>query len=104
MTTKILSIIDFQALIFTGHNIPSLPPNIFGTTKTYPELIYIDMSSNGIELILGKTFHRVNATETLILNNNKISPATLQDHQRIFSNFVNLKSLLLSSAFAPNPK
>ncbi len=68
----------------------------------YPDLIYIDLSSNGIEVILGKTFHKVSACETLILNNNKISRFTLQEHKRIFSNFVNLKTLFLSSAFEEN--
>ncbi|CAL8102666.1 unnamed protein product [Orchesella dallaii] len=92
-----------EALIFSGNSIGNLPLNIFGITKTYPDLVYIDLSNNEIENILGKTFHRVNATEILILSNNKISRLTLQDHKRVFSNFVSLKHLRLDSAFAPNP-
>lgn len=35
-------------------------------------LRFLDMSNNGIEVIKGKSFHRVANVERLILNNNEI--------------------------------
>lgn len=53
----------------------------------------------------GKTYHHVQQVERLILNHNNLSISTKEDdanhlHPRIFSNFLNLKSLHLTNAFS----
>lgn len=62
------------------------------------------MSNNKIHEILGKSYHRVSNVERLILNHNEISISAGEDynyhHPRIFSNFINLKELHLTNAFA----
>lgn len=53
---------------------------------------------------LGKTYHHVHQVERLILNHNNLSISSNDDnnhlHPRIFSNFVNLRALHLTNAFA----
>lgn len=53
----------------------------------------------------GKTYHHVQQVERLILNHNNLSISAKEEdenylHPRIFSNFLNLKSLHLTNAFA----
>lgn len=93
---------EVEVVIFTGNYLETLPWNIFGTIKDYPKLRFIDMSNNHIREIRGKTYHRVAQVEYLILNHNNLSISSSEDllHPRIFSNFINLKSLHLTNAFA----
>lgn len=98
--------LDTEAVLFTGNYVESLPENIFGDTVNYTKLKLIDMSNNHIKDILGKTFHHVPNVETLILNHNDIRIEYSEDrsfhHPRVFSNFINLKQLHLTNAFADN--
>lgn len=48
-----------EVLIFTGNTIPTLPINLFNKTEFFDDLVTIDLSSNHIRFIQGKTFHRV---------------------------------------------
>lgn len=53
----------------------------------------------------GKTYHHVHQVERLILNHNNLSISSNEDevnhlHPRIFSNFINLRSLHLTNAFS----
>lgn len=53
----------------------------------------------------GKTYHHVQQVERLILNHNNLSISSKEEdesylHPRIFSNFLNLKSLHLTNAFS----
>lgn len=48
----------------------------------------------------GKTYHHVQQVERLILNHNNLSISSTDFHPRIFSNFLNLKSLHLTNAFS----
>lgn len=53
----------------------------------------------------GKTYHHVHHVERLILNHNNLSISPSEDeanhlHPRIFSNFLNLRALHLTNAFA----
>lgn len=94
-----------DVVIFTGNYLMSLPWNIFGKINEYPNLRIIDMSNNHIREIRGKTYHHVQQVERLILNHNNLSISPSEDdgnflHPRIFSNFVNLRSLHLTNAFA----
>lgn len=94
-----------EVVIFTGNYLQSLPWNIFGTINEYPQLRVIDMSNNHIREIRGKTYHHVQQVERLILNHNNLSISPTDDdlnhlHPRLFSNFINLKSLHLTNAFA----
>lgn len=96
---------DVEVLIFTGNFLTTLTLNIFGTINDYPKLHVIDMSNNHIRIIHGKTYHHVRSVERLILNHNNISISPTDDeqnslHPRIFSNFINLKELHLTNAFA----
>lgn len=96
---------EVDVLIFTGNFLETLPWNIFGKINEYPNLRVIDMSNNHIHEIRGKTYHHVQQVERLILNHNNlsISPNDADAnhlHPRIFSNFVNLRSLHLTNAFA----
>jgi len=92
-----------QVLIFTGNNIKELPLNVFGTLNNFPSLKVVDMSHNNIESIRGKSYHRVQNVERLILNHNQISISSkdpAHHHPRVFSNFENLVELHLTDAFA----
>ncbi|KAI5734987.1 hypothetical protein M8J77_012863 [Diaphorina citri] len=103
--TKILENLplETEVLIFTGNTIPELPSNIFGTDRAYEKLKVIDMSSNNIKLIHGKTFHHVDNVERLILNHNDLHIVNKEEyHPRIFSNFRNLRELHLTDTFADN--
>lgn len=97
---------EVDAIIFTGNVLTSLPWNIFGKINEYPNLKIIDMSNNHIREIHGKTYHHVQQVERLILNHNNLSISPAEDdgsnylHPRIFSNFVNLRALHLTNAFA----
>lgn len=96
---------EADVLIFTGNFLETLPWNIFGKINEYPMLRVIDMSNNHIQEIRGKTYHHVQQVERLILNHNNltISPNDGEVnhlHPRIFSNFINLRSLHLTNAFA----
>lgn len=97
---------EIDVLIFTGNHITTLPWNIFGDFNNLSMLKYIDMSNNGIREIKGKTYHHVPNVETLILNHNNLSISSLDEknyhHPRVFSNFINLKELHLTNAFADN--
>lgn len=94
-----------EVVIFTGNYLQLLPWNIFGTINEYPNLRIIDMSNNHIREIRGKTYHHVQQVERLILNHNNLSISSADDefnhlHPRIFSNFINLRALHLTNAFA----
>lgn len=98
---------DVEVLIFSGNILTTLPWNIFGKDNEYPKLRIIDLSNNHIREIHGKTFHHVSTVERLILNHNNISISPNDDelnylHPRIFSNFINIKELHLTNAFADN--
>ncbi|KRT81714.1 hypothetical protein AMK59_5595 [Oryctes borbonicus] len=97
---------DTEAVLFTGNRVESLPENIFGEEKNFTKLRLIDMSNNGIRDIPGKTFHHVPNVEMLILNHNNIKISYDEDktyhHPRVFSNFINLRELHLTNAFADN--
>lgn len=86
----------------SGNNITTMPWNIFGKMKEYPQLDTIDMSNNNIKEIKGKTYHRVQNVRTLILNHNQLNIIGDRNHPRIFSNFINLQSLHLTNAFTGN--
>ena len=73
--------------------------NVFGKEEKFPNLIYIDLSNNGIQVIRGKSFHHVRNVRTLILDFNKLSIKEEETHPRIFSNFESLAELHLSDAF-----
>lgn len=94
-----------EVVIFTGNYLQTLPWNILGTIDEYPHLRVIDMSNNHIREIRGKAYHHVQQVELLILNHNNISISPTDDelnhlHPRIFSNFINLRALHLTDAFA----
>lgn len=96
---------NVEVVIFTGNFLQTLPWNIFGTINEYPHLRIIDMSNNHIREIRGKTYHHVQQVERLILDHNNISISPTDDelnhlHPRIFSNFINLRALHLTDAFA----
>lgn len=97
-----------QVLIFTGNNISELPWNVFGTLNTLENLRVVDMSNNRIKEIKGKTYHHVQNVERLILNHNELVISSDDDtdvnyhHPRVFSNFINLRQLHLTNAFADN--
>lgn len=96
-----------EVLIFVGNNIRQLPWNVFGTNQDNVNLKEVDMSNNNINEIPGKSYHRVNNVERLILDHNdlRISDDLGEDnkhHPRVFSNFVNLQELHLTNAFADN--
>ncbi|XP_043477204.1 reticulon-4 receptor-like 2 isoform X1 [Leptopilina heterotoma] len=95
-----------QVLLFTGNNINTLPPNIFGTLDSFPDLEIIDMSNNHIKIIKGQSYHHVKNVRRLILDFNDISLDPVRSHPRIFSNFISLEELHLTDAFedSPNPK
>ncbi|XP_012275954.1 trophoblast glycoprotein isoform X2 [Orussus abietinus] len=88
-----------QVLIFTGNSLDVLPWNVFGTLDSLPELRVIDMSSNKIREIHGKSYHHVQRVERLILNYNRLTMDPERSHPRIFSNFVSLLELHLTHAF-----
>lgn len=96
---------NVEVVIFTGNYLQTLPWNIFGTINEYPHLRIIDMSNNHIREIRGKTYHHVQQVERLILDHNNISISPTDEelnhlHPRIFSNFINLRALHLTDAFA----
>ncbi|KAH8350219.1 hypothetical protein KR067_006850 [Drosophila pandora] len=96
-----------EVLIFTGNRITELPWNVFGSINDYKQLRIVDMSSNHIREIRGKSYHHVPRVERLILNHNNLSISRFDDevnhhHPRVFSNFVNLQSLHLTDAFEDN--
>lgn len=96
---------EVEVVIFTGNLLQTLPWNIFGTINEYPLLRIIDMRNNHIGEIRGKTYHHVQQVERLILDHNNISISPTGDelnhlHPRIFSNFINLRALHLTDAFA----
>lgn len=98
---------EVQVLIFTGNKIPELPWNVFGSINSYEQLKIVDMSNNHIREIRGKSYHHVPNVERLLLNHNNLSISRDDDevnhhHARVFSNFVNLKSLHLTNAFDDN--
>ncbi|XP_037956048.1 toll-like receptor 4 [Teleopsis dalmanni] len=98
---------EVQILIFTGNNIPELPWNVFGSINDYKNLTIVDMSSNHIREIRGKSYHHVQNVQRLILNHNNLSISRNDDvvnhhHPRVFSNFLNLQSLHLTDAFDDN--
>lgn len=86
---------DTEVLIFTGNNISTLPPNLFGDVATYRNLEVIDLSNNNISRIQGKAFHRIPNVKKLILNNNRWS---VEDHWRLFANMESLEELHLNAA------
>lgn len=106
------SILEFmpsntEVLIFTGNHIPELPWNVFGSINNYSNLNVVDMSSNRIQNIRGKTYHHVQNVQRLILNHNNLSISRddgefNHHHARVFSNFLNLKALHLTNAFSEN--
>nr|AFH36360.1 FI20027p1 [Drosophila melanogaster] len=96
-----------EVLIFTGNRITELPWNVFGSINNYKQLRIVDMSSNHIREIRGKSYHHVPRVERLILNHNNLSISRYEDevnhhHPRVFSNFINLQSLHLTDAFEDN--
>ncbi|XP_037731914.1 trophoblast glycoprotein [Drosophila subpulchrella] len=96
-----------EVLIFTGNRITELPWNVFGSINNYKQLRIVDMSSNHIREIRGKSYHHVPRVERLILNHNNLSISRFEDevnhhHPRVFSNFINLQSLHLTDAFEDN--
>lgn len=96
---------EVEVVIFTGNFLTTLPWNVFGTINEYPKLKIVDMSNNHIREIHGKTYHHVQSVERLILNHNNLSISATEDelnylHPRVFSNFINLKELHLTNAFA----
>ncbi|XP_026272278.1 carboxypeptidase N subunit 2 [Frankliniella occidentalis] len=99
---------DTQHLIFVGNNISVLPGNIFGDQDHTPNLKVVDMSNNAIKEIRGKAYHHVSSVEQLFLDHNELSLSPMKSgvenhrHPRMFSNFVNLRSLHLTNAFRDN--
>ncbi|KAM7361927.1 trophoblast glycoprotein isoform 1-T2 [Cochliomyia hominivorax] len=98
---------EVEILIFTGNFITELPWNVFGSINNYKNLRIVDMSNNHIREIRGKSYHHVQNVERLILNHNNLSISRDDDevnhhHPRVFSNFLNLKSLHLTDAFDDN--
>ncbi|VVC30165.1 Leucine-rich repeat,Leucine-rich repeat domain, L domain-like,Leucine-rich repeat, typical subtype [Cinara cedri] len=95
---------ETEVLIFTGNNLHELPCNVFGDNVNLSQkLRFVDMSNNNIKVIKGKSYHHVLAVERLILNNNNIGLDGIGfHHPRVFSNFVSLVELHLTSAFADN--
>lgn len=99
---------ETETLIFNGNNITILPWNVFGEDDRTPYLKVVDMSNNAIQEIRGKTYHHVASVERLILDHNELSLSSaksgMEDHRhpRMFSNFINLKSLHLTNAFKDN--
>lgn len=97
---------ETEVLIFIGNNIPELPWNVFGTELN--SLKIIDLSSNHIREIRGKSFHHVPNVQRLILNHNNLSISRFGDgqanfhHPRVFSNFINLMELHMTNAFSDN--
>ncbi|XP_046398348.1 trophoblast glycoprotein [Ischnura elegans] len=92
-----------EILIFTGNSLTELMWNILGEPEDgagAPLLRVMDLSNNKIRNIPGKAFHRVASVERLILNHNNIVLSKHKNHPRVFSNFVNLKELHLTNAFA----
>ncbi|XP_071451229.1 trophoblast glycoprotein isoform X2 [Hetaerina americana] len=96
-----------QVLIFTGNLLPELMWNILGDPadgngwNNGPRLLRVmDLSNNEIRDIPGKAFHHVSSVERLILNHNNIVLSKHKNHPRVFSNFINLKELHLTDAFA----
>lgn len=88
--------IETEVLIFTGNNIKSLPPNLFGNSHDYLNLTDIDLSNNSIQAIEGKAFHHVPNVKRLILNNNRWK---VDNHTRLFANMEYLEELYLNAAF-----
>jgi Leucine rich repeat len=97
-----------EVLIWTGNYVPELPWNVFGAINDLPNLTIVDMSSNHIREIRGKSYHHVPNVKRLILNHNNLSISSDDDddvnhhHPRVFSNFVNLMELHLTNAFSDN--
>ncbi|KAK8406088.1 hypothetical protein O3P69_007066 [Scylla paramamosain] len=89
-----------EVLIFTGNIIPTLPINLFNKTEFFDDLDTIDLSGNHIRFIQGKTFHRVSAVKTLILNHNDLEITDEKERPRLFSNFDELEHLHLTNAFS----
>lgn len=88
--------IETEVLIFTGNNIESLPPNLFGNETSYTKLTDVDLSNNNISKIQGKAFHRIPNVKRLILNNNRWN---VEQHTRLFITMPHLEELHLDSAF-----
>ena len=94
-----------ESVRVTGNNLTDLPANLFGacarntTGRKYSTLKYLDLSSNGIQKIHGKTFHCLPQLETLILrdNNWKMLDA---NHTGVFESLSSLRVLNLDSALA----
>lgn len=94
-----------ESVSVTGNNLTDLPANLFGacarntTGRKYSTLKYLDLSSNGIQKIHGKTFHCLPQLETLILrdNNWKMLDA---NHTGVFEGLSSLRVLNLDSALA----
>jgi Leucine-rich repeat (LRR) protein len=90
---------DTEVLIFNGNRFPTLPWNLLGIWKDFPNLTVIDLSNNGIKEIPGKALHKVNSVKRLILNHNDLYIVSGMDHPRMFSNLINLEELHLTNAF-----
>jgi len=56
-----------EVLIFTGNRITELPWNVFGSINNYKQLRIVDMSSNHIREIRGKSYHHVPRVERQML-------------------------------------
>ncbi|XP_049845926.1 phospholipase A2 inhibitor beta [Schistocerca gregaria] len=99
---------EIEVLVFNGNKIRELPWNVFGRLNNYTKLQVVDMSNNGLQVIRGKSYHRVSNVQLLILNHNELnisSDGTGKEnyhHPRIFSNFEHLMELHLTDAFADN--
>ncbi|CAL4187018.1 unnamed protein product, partial [Meganyctiphanes norvegica] len=86
-----------EVLIFKGNYVPEMPLHILNGTD-YESLDIVDMSNNHINIIKGRTFHKVWNVRTLILDHNNLE-ITDEEHPRMFSNFENLERLHLTNAF-----
>lgn len=97
--------LETEILIFVGNEVRTLPMNIFSLNVQYDRLHTIDLSNNKIQLIRGKTFHKVTSVRKLILNDNDIHIVSKEfHHPRMFTSFEDLEELYLRNAFARNMK
>lgn len=94
-----------ESVIVSGNNLTDLPANLFGacarntTGRKYSTLKYLDLSSNGIQKLHGKTFHCLVQLETLILRDNSWKLLDI-NHTGVFEGLSNLRILDLDGALA----
>lgn len=91
-------------IVITGSTFKEMPQNFFGSCRNEPSLVlrqlkYVDLSSNEIQTIHGKTFHCMPNIETLILRHNQWQIDKKDAQTGYFTSMPSLKTLDLTNTF-----